>query len=128
MLDKEESMKAIEKQLKGILSTILEVATYDDSFRVKLETILVEGKVVSRSKKTKPVGKPSFDVVAYLDKNGAEELRKELGTMPNSELDTLLKFDGVKSVVLKKLQRNEKIEQLIAGASRMLSLGSAFSR
>ena len=127
MSDNNNSIKNVERQLKRLISCIVEKAAQDPEFSSQLAHIL--NLESPKPKETEKKERVSFNSVELLHTDGLEKLNNELQLKTDAELKDILSQEGVKKQKgQKQLNREDAISTIINHAKRRLAQGASFLR
>ncbi len=125
MSDSTKDIKHVERQLKRLISCVIQKAERDSEFLSQLAHIL-NSDVPSppepeRSRRT------AFNSVEFLHAHGRESLQRELQFRTDTELKEILSQEGVKKQKgQKQLDRDDAVLTIITHAERRLAQGASF--
>jgi len=121
-------LKALKTKLTNLVNCVLNKAAIDAEFATQLEEVLISDslRAILREKKKK-ARKSVFNPVAYLHEHDKDKLRVELEGKTDSELQLILRSEGIrKGKALKNIERQQMIDEIVLNSEHRLKQGSAF--
>ena len=122
-----KDLKPLERQLRRLLTVIIEQAESDAEFAARLAKVLnaPDGRHVAQAEKRKTT---AFNPVDILHREGPEALQRQLELRTDTELKDILRQQGLwkRKGEKQPLNRSEATRSIIASAERRLHQGSSF--
>ncbi|WP_448572075.1 hypothetical protein [Trichothermofontia sp.] len=125
-----QNLKDLEGKLQAFLACILKKAESDIEFRQEIG-IALQGDFSAKNPSSRisksRSKKNTFNAVDYLHEHNVSLLREELETKTDTELKQILQANSNKKAKdLKKIEREQLIDEIVENANRVLNQGSSF--
>ena len=119
--------KALERQLRRLVSVVVEEAGNNADFAARLTKVLCpsDGPAAARTQKSKAA---AFNPVNVLHREGKEALSRQLELKTDAELKDILREQGLwkRKGEKQPFNRSEAVQNIAASAERRLDQGSSF--
>lgn len=126
MSDSTNDLKLLERQLRRLVTAVIEKAQSDSGFAKQLAKILNLSGTPDSNETTK-TDKFAFNSVDILHREGREALQRQLEFRTDTELKDILRQEGVrKQKSQNPFVRNDAILTIITRAEQQLRQGTSF--
>lgn len=128
-------IKVLKSKITKLVKVVLDEATANEEFRLKLESVFGEDAPVAKPAKTATrtvkasKAKETFNHVSFLQEHGNEKLAAELSLKTDTELKAILRKEKIRNTrELNKMERQQMIDEILQDAESRLGGGTSFLR